>query len=1651
MTQEDNNQNISSPPKKSKWLGRLGGLLFFLFIVLITLFSLLQTQKVQTYLVEYISDILSKKLECEVSVARVSLDFPDILTLEGVILQDLNKDTLLVADKIQLDNSSTILELMQQKLKFEGLVLRGVNFELHREPDQYLFNITKWIKKLNNQPVPDNFDPYQGALEAEIIDTIVVNEVSDLELSIKYVTLEQVTFFKNDKTGGQKLYIEVPSGSIEVDSLDLEVQNKISLKSAIFNNPIVKISDNPRNEQFWEEMWDKDYAVKQKYKHVKGYKPSIQILSKRISINDGVFIFDNNRNLKPRYPNPDDLDINHLWIEKVNVEAENFWTQSNQFKGKIKHLSCKEASGFEIKEAYSDSIIVSSGYVLADKTRIKTKHSDLQERVSFDFECYEDWVDDFPNLVDLNLNLKKSKIAVADLLDFIPNLRNNPFFVANREKVFDISGEAHGTVNQLIGDNIQLKLGKEALLEGSFLSSNLMKAGQRELNLDLTRLETNMLVIRKLIPNLNLPRNFDKLGNIKFSGSSSGFLLDLVAYGKLESDIGSSEIDLRLNTKEGENNAQYSGKIKLIDFDLKTWTENDKLGKINAYGSIQNGQGLELKSLFAELEAHISSVEFNNYTYKNINYNGKVEKKKIDGKLDVHSEDLDLDFVGTIDLNPAHPIYDFDAEIRNIDFQKLNFSKQARKLNGNMTIDLIANSIADIQGDIILNNFEITSSDTIVHHLDKAHLTTDYDSISNLRNLSIRSELLNLDIDGRFQIDGIDKSFNNYLIHKFPEIAYNIGLQPKYCRDSISHFKLDLEIFDTKNWLLLAHPKVDTLKNTKLAIRFDDRDSFFDMNLSCPKFVFDNHELENLYGYANFTDKISDIEIDIKDYFSNGKRRFGPLNIFSDIKKSQVNFDVQIRSFAKIVRDFKIEGQMDVLKEGITLKFEPADLTLFNEKWSLLHNNKISIKDKKISVNNFELNSDDRSVKLRTDNGNNLIAGLKNIDLSFLDNFWKDQNLDLSGKLDIDINIKELMAMKDIDLDLSMDTLFINNDPWGVLDIKLNTESLKHPFIGSLSLDNNPGSIDANINIYPKNMNPEYLPSHRKAGEIELDARASEMQVNFAQYFLKNICSNITGTFDARLKLEGPGKFINSNGYIDFKNTAFDVNYLKTHYRLKDHRVIIDNDLFDATGAILLDKFDNEATLTGGMTHIHLKKLGLDASLQSERFLGLETTKLDNPVYYGTGIGKIDVNLTGFLTQPSMIINATSGIGTQLSIPVDYTADGSETSFVEFIDEDKIDSAANATVRNLTGMDVEMNLSITDLADMSIIFDEQAGDILKGRGFGNLQILAKRTGDFKLYGNYEVESGDYLFTYNKYFINKHFNVQKGGTIQWTGDPFNAELNITALHSINNVSTYHLISDLIENGLGDLQTAANQGTDVDLKMFLTGPLLKPNINFDLDFAYLPPPIRPLVNDKLRILKQDEGELNKQVFGLIMMGNFLPSNSLGNTNSFVASTLTQWLSSQVSLYFSDLLTQIFEDIGFVNGVDFNVSFNQSEVIAGNSNLNSNNLSLELKNSLFNNRVQLSFGGNFGLNNENTDFQQNNGLTSGNVELEYFITQDRQLKLNVYTRFDDDILNNARYRTGTGITFRKEFDDFSDLINIFNSTKKSIEETVLDSRGE
>ena len=234
--------------------------------------------------------------------------------------------------------------------------------------------------------------------------------------------------------------------------------------------------------------------------------------------------------------------------------------------------------------------------------------------------------------------------------------------------------------------------------------------------------------------------------------------------------------------------------------------------------------------------------------------------------------------------------------------------------------------------------------------------------------------------------------------------------------------------------------------------------------------------------------------------------------------------------------------------------------------------------------------------------------------------------------------------------------------------------------------------------------------------------------------------------------------------------------------------------------------------------------------------------------------------------------------------------------------------------------------------------------------------------------------------------------------------------------------------------------ARQRTDVDLKLFIQGTLYKPTVTFDIEFPELQGEMRAFAESKMRVLRDNEADLNEQVAGLIMFGSFLPSSSLGNQVGSASgvvqtgyNTLSEMISNQLSHFLSGFLQEALTENGFVSGIDFELGFTKDADISnltggggptqsGNNSFIPDEVEVHLKPRFQNDRWEIDYGTSI-VNNRITNASSQSFLIHDFV-IGFHLTDDRRLKLKAYGKWDRILATQPGQKFGFGLNYRKEF---------------------------
>jgi len=1625
---EKGDVSLSRRKKRSVfwWAKRfIQGILAIIFI----LFMVVQMPEVQIWMAKKATKFLSDELHTQISVDKVRLNVFNGVYLENLYVEDQSGDTLLNTELLRVNFDKGLLGLLFKKLEIEDVHLMGADFNLRfpyggdRNNLQFILD---YFKKAETRPKEKT-------------------KSSPFSLNIQSVYLDRVHFLKSDSIGGQDLEIFVKTGEIEVDTL-LLTQKRLAVGSAYFDGVQLNI-----NEFYGSMPWDTFLVNREKvYESYVAEKtnPTDSVFFHatvgNFELRNGGFELHNYRNEPVKLTSDDDIDYQHLRVFDFNALIRDFSFSQWEFRGQVAHIALKEGTGFELNHLSAGEVIVNDHLTQLNGLKLQTPQSDIGDTLSLKYSRFLDY-QSFVEKVRMDGRFNGARIALEDIMTFAPKLKTNRFFVQNKKEIFELDGRLYGKVNRLNGRDLRLRLQNRLFFQGDFNSRDLAIQDEQFMDLDIKRLRTNMSTLRGLIPSFNPPPNFDKLGRFDFSGEFFGFFVDFAVTGKLRSPIGRGEMDMQMVLKNGRDKAKYSGGLSLFDFDLGTWSENPNLGNITFKAKVKEGVGLRLDNANAVLEGTIDSLEFKGYNYKNVSLNGRLRQNLFDGDLRVLDNNINLVFGGEIDFTDSIPVFDFFADLRHLNLKALHLAQRDLRLSGAVDLKLKDIRPEKILGDAIVRDFRMIRDrqDTVL--IDSVLVSSHFNPLGE-KYLTVRSDILTADMVGQFDIAKIPEAFFQFMNRNYAEFSRRFGLKSKGVPINPGKFTYEIELLKPEPVIQLLNPQLTGFEHTKIKGAFDIESDILQFDVEVPSAGFGNVLFDDLIAFGEAEQSEATFDLGIHKTSINNKINLSPIALLGMVNSDTLEFGITSLNLTKMLDHLNLNGRL-VLEDSADYRIQlfSSDLSGLSEKWTISDDNYILLAKNRVETKNLELVNGPHRIRLEHQQGAGLKLSVENVDMTFINKVWVYEPLDFSGYADIYLTVGNLFKLRDLNAVVSMDSLLINGDDYGKLWITGSTPQLKERILAGVAITKGNQTITGEGFYYPPNYEGVARIGKNKeetfvSNYLDIDLSVRQFPVRFLEYFLKPSIKGTQGFLTVDGKLFGPLNKLQANGVGRAWDVATTIVFLNTRFSAPTSKIFLRDNLFDVTGTQIFDQEGNAAQIYGGVTHENLKNLGLDVRIvtSGSKFVAMNTEEGSNPYIYGKVVGTGYAQFTGYFRQPAVYISATSAEGTKVVIPISYSQNAEEVRFIKFpepADQDDKNEPA-PTPPELRGLNIEMDIVANENAEVEMVFDKYWGDVIRGVGNGNLKIIMTREGEFNMRGDYVVSRGEYLFTLMNLLVNKPFVVEPGGTIKWTGDPFNADLNLKAVYAGVNTSVANFIQEYLASAPSDVQQLSRNPTSVDLKMLLTGKLLTPNINFDIEFNDLPPELRNYVDSKLRIVRQDQNELNRQVFGLLVLGQFMPTNYNIQATDLGINTVSEMIANQLSMYVSEIVSDMLSEGGVISGFDFDLRYSQYQFtgIDDPSSLESTSeLSTKLKLQLGkNNRWQISWGGNFDLANGRASAvnPNNENLFTNEITLEYTLTKDRRLKIKVYNKTEPDIAGGRRRKTGIGLNFSKEFDSLSEL---------------------
>ena len=1601
-------ESAGPPPRKKRWLGRiLRWLFFFLLTVLLTL----QLPFVQQQIAQYVVKRMEQTLGTPVSLESVKIAWFDELTLKNLYLEDIYGDTLLASGSLIADFNLSPLAIYRRGIEIEALDLQGARFNIQRAFGDSLSNLQVTLHKL--------FPP-----KAQIDST----GKRPIPLNLKELYLKDIHFTQRDSIKGSYLGVYLTESQIYVNSMNLPEQ-KIDINSINIRRPIVTLN-NWNAPPVPEPLEILDSLIQ-----ANTQSSNFELSIGEFQLSRGQFVHHNYRKAPVKLTADDQLDLKHLDLYDLQVEIDSFHLNGDEYRGRINWIAAKDRSGFQLERLSAKEAIISPREMTLNGMSIITPTSSLGDTLSFRYKSFDDWAS-FQEEVRMDARFHDADVTLKDIMAFVPKLNDNIFFSTNRNTNLQIDGHIRGTINNLRGNDVEINLADGTSLAGNFTSRNLAVKQEEFLTLDLKNFTTRVRTLRQLIPNFNPPANFDKLGRLAFDGSFIGFFVDFVANGNLRTDLGRASMDMQMVLTEGAQRARYSGNLNLADFDLGGWTNNPTFGLVNFNSKVEDGFGLTGDLASAKLTAAIESITIKDYTYENATITGQLNKNFFNGDMSIKDENIDFAFTGEIDFTDSIPKFDFNAELNRLALQPLNLSTADLVLQGDIELKLRNTQFSKMDGDVSLANIKLTKNKEEEYEIEYIRAFTFFDQ-NGEKVFRLDSDIARGEIRGAYDLNELPASLQLFLLRNYPGFASRMGFKEPRRIPDINQFSFDFHLADSKGLNYLIDPKLGLLKNIDLNGRYNGNSDSLIFYLEVPQISYDKIRLADVYVHMDALKSEGDLDIVVDSTIINGKTRLNTFTFLSILQSDTIDFAINISTDTPNLFDQVNLNGLFYLPDSVdyALQLRRSNLSLLQTPWAIDEDNLIRFGQGQISAENFSLSNQDRKIHIRNNGDKGLRVQLANFHFSFLDDLWDYDPLNFAGHFDMLVQVDDVFKMEGLNAVITSEEFYINKDNFGRFSMEATAPNLKSQLNSFVTLrkDSTWMEVKAKYNLANLGDNSvlrRKIPLPRQKNYLDINAKFGGFPLSIAEYWLGGGMTETHGVFTADLQIKGLANQLDATGDIVARDGGFTLSALKTHYTFREGAIKMTPDLFDATGTVIYDKYGNSAVVEGGITHQHLRYMGLAARMRTRRFLGIDLAKGDNDLFYGRALGAGEVVFSGDFQRPNIYVNATVVDSTYIVIPVTDQAERNDLDFVKFINKHQGSQQTSSNVNTkIKGLNLEMDLQITEVAELELIFDEKAGDILRGRGRGNLRILLPRAQEFQMYGEITVSSGNYLFTLYD-VINKDFRIRPGGKINWNGDPLNAQIDISAEYKDLKTSLTTFIQEYLVNAPPEEQLQAKQATDVNLILGLEGDLFTPEISFDIGFPNLQGVMSNLTENKLNLLRKEQNEMNKQVFGLIVLGQFLPSDLSFNSTELLANTLSEYFSNQLSLLLTDLFSEVVGNGKTISSLDFEFDYNRvtSEDLTNSQNNTTfgDAVEISLRSGFLNERLSLDIGGNFEFGQTTT-----NGTFFGeNIVFEYAISENRDLKIRLYERRDQDIGGNRRIQVGTGLSLRKEFNSFSEF---------------------
>nr|WP_299700997.1 translocation/assembly module TamB domain-containing protein [uncultured Pontibacter sp.] len=1285
-------------------------------------------------------------------------------------------------------------------------------------------------------------------------------------------------------------------------------------------------------------------------------------------IKDGAFTYDDFNKPRTDYG----IDYFHLGINKISARFTEF-EPGDTLKVRVTDLTAHETPS-DIQLHNLDVLMTyAPTFWEWDELDLKVNDSNVQEYIRFDYNRFGNF-SDFIDSVTVTAQVKDSQVYSRDIALFAPQIKDYD------ENAYIASAEYEGRVSEFMASNLDVRYGQNTHIVGTMNVDGLPNWDETFANIRLRPSTLNAEDIKQFLPQ-DAYAIASRLGTIKVDGRFLGFYNDFVANGSFVTALGNVQSDINMKINRKTDIASYRGRLKTQNFNIgRLIDQTDVIKTITMDGSVV-GSGFTLEDARLEIHADIAQLHLLDYNYRNIRTDGTLSRQKYVGRVAIADPNLAFRANGEVSLERNNQAFNLRADLDKANLQALRITDKSVVVQANADLNFRGLRLDDFEGTAFFDSAAVTYEGQRIA-LDTIRIESEIGG--GQRSLSLSSDALALRVNGNFDYSvlfaDLKQLVEEYQLNFESNDAATAAYYAKKRPSADPEYSLDYDLY-----LRRVNPLLQWFVPQLTISDFSQVEGTFRHGNTVILTSFariDTILYDNVTLYQNdielSTSKLQNSpEVLASAQFTSDRQLLPSIGETERLLLEAIWSERTIGFYTNLLQpaynnQATVVGDVNFLQDRLQVVFGRSNITLRETPWAFQPGSMVYISEngKRFDFEDLILSNQNQIIKLDgaigQDPGSTLMANVQNFDLRNLNPLMPEQ---IRGTLNAELRAQDIYNNAILNASMRVDSFYLDDVLIGDINGKGDWVNAQQQMVVDVDIDrDNKKVLTLTGNYYPR------------AEEEQLDMLAvlDETQLKIVEPILKPIMSELQGTMEGRIRVLGRLSAPVLTGSVMVTGGQFKFDYLGTTYRFSD-RVYFGANSISFRNAQLRDLYGNTGFVTGGIAHDGFQNMVLDLSARFRNLMILNTTNEQNELYYGTAFVTGTASVLGPVENLKIDVNARSDANTRIVIPLDNQTDLARKDFIRFVNRNVTDSTGVAVAVeeqkvDLSGINMNFDLDVTDDAYFEIIIDRQTGDVIRGSGSGQIKMTIDTRGEFNMYGNFEIANGAYNLNLLEGVVSREFRVTPGGTLSWNGDPLEGVMDIRATYTQNTAL------DIAQNtSIGSALRGARYPVTalVDLK----GPILTPEITLGLDFENLPANVRLELEPILLAMRNDENELNRQVFSLLVLRRLVPPGSFGGLDGVGVSAVGGSLGSLLTGQLSGLLNSIDSNLEIDIGLD------------GVSQDALSTLQLRLSYTFFQGRLRVSSQTGIGATQQAGGANRN--TYQGSWSIEYYITKSGELR--------------------------------------------------------